>query len=88
MFKSIKELKAGDVVSAHGATFRVMHDAREALHAYRPMAAHMVEARGPNSCAYAEAQWIGGNIVTGYFGPDTTWVFQGNCFARKLKLAA
>jgi hypothetical protein len=84
--KFIKDLKQGDVVAAHGATFRVMHDAREAVHAYRPKAGHLIEAQGPNSCAHAEAEWVAGEVVPGYFGPGNNWVFQGNLLAGKMRL--
>lgn len=88
MRKYIKDLKAGDVVGFHGAKFRVLHNAREALHAYRPMAGHLIVAQGPNDCAWAQAEWVSGEIVRGYFGPGQNWTFQGNLLAGKLEVNA
>jgi len=76
MKKSIHELKAGDVVLAHGGKFRVSKNAQESQ-IHRPQAAHLTVAHGPCDTAVAEAVCIQGR-VQGYFSPGSTWTFQGN----------
>ncbi len=82
MKKLIQQLKAGDIVHAHGGVFRVIEDARESG-AHRPMASHLKTVAGPSDCAVATAECIDG-YVTGYFWPGSTWVFQGNQKAGEL----
>jgi len=79
MKKSIHDLKAGDVVLAHGGKFRVSKNAHESQ-GHRPQAAHLVAAQGPCDTAVAEAVCIQGR-VQGYFAPGSTWIFQGNFLA-------
>lgn len=79
MHKRISELKAGDIVSAHGGTFRVIEDALESQ-AHRPRTwesgiGHKTLA-GPCDCAYARAVCVSGT-VPGYFWPGSDWTFQG-----------
>jgi hypothetical protein len=45
---------------------------------HRPQAGHLETAAGPIEVARAEGEWISGEIVPGYFGPNTPWTFQGN----------
>ena len=73
MKKRIHELKKGDIVSAHNALFRVLFDARES-------SGHRVIDAGPGpiDIAYTEAEWVSGEIVPHFFGPECNWVFQGN----------
>jgi hypothetical protein len=86
MKKYIHEFKTGDMVKAHGAVFRVLHDARESQ-AHRPQAGHLITAHGPCECAWAHAEWVSGNVVPGYFGPSQKeWGFQGNFLAGKYEV--
>jgi hypothetical protein len=79
--KRIHQFKAGDIVHAHGATFRILEDARESQ-GHRPMSAHLVTAPGPCAVAYTKGEWIGGQVIPGYFGPGhEPWSFQGNFLA-------
>jgi hypothetical protein len=80
--KFIHQFKAGDLVHAHGAIFRILENARESI-GHRPQADHMVIADGPSDTAKADAEWVSGNIIPGYFGPDTRWAFQGNFLAGR-----
>ena len=48
--KFIHQFKAGDIVNAHGAKFRILDDARESA-GHRPMAGHLKQAHGPSDCA-------------------------------------
>ncbi|MBF9235553.1 hypothetical protein [Microvirga alba] len=74
--KFIHQFKTGDLVHAHGGTFRIIEDARESQ-GHRPQAAHLVQADGPSDCAVAKAICIEGE-VQGYFRPGSEWTFQGN----------
>ena len=93
--KHVHELKAGDLVQAHGGVFQVTADARESQ-AHRPTYWHnggnsnttgRVTLPGPSDCAYAPAVCIEGNIP-GYFKPGSAWDFQGNFKAGKYTLLA
>ena len=83
--KYIHQFKAGDIVSDHGALFRVLNDAKESQ-GHRPQAAHLVTAYGPCDTAWADAEWVSGQIIPGYFGPGKTWRFQGNFLAGKYQV--
>lgn len=74
--KTTSQLKAGDIVHAHGGVFRVVADARESIR-HRPMADHLVIAHGPSDTAVAKAICIKGE-VPGYFQPGSPWTFQSN----------
>jgi hypothetical protein len=80
--KRIHEFKAGDIVSANGAKFRILGDAKESS-GHRPMAGHLEQAHGPSDCASAKGEWLEGQIIPGYFGPGMPWLFQGNFLAGK-----
>ena len=84
--KYTSQLKAGDIVKAHGGLFRIVKDAKESQ-AHRPMAGHLKEAYGPSSCAWAESVCIEGEFP-GYFKHGSPWTFQGNYLARKWNLVA
>jgi hypothetical protein len=75
--KFIHQFKQGDLVQSHGATFRVLENARESVW-HRPQAGHLETAFGPSDTARAEAEWVSGVIIPGYFGPGQNWLFQGN----------
>lgn len=75
-YKRVSELKAGDVVKAHGGLFLITESARESR-AHRPRAGHLVTAHGPSYCAVAIAKCLEG-CVEGYFEPGRAWRFQGN----------
>lgn len=74
--KRIHELKAGDIVQAHGGRFRVIADAFECVYA-GPQSDRLKRADGPSAVAGAKAVCIEG-IVPGYFHPGSEWYFQGN----------
>lgn len=74
--KTTAQLKAGDLVHAHGGVFLITVDARES-YGHRPMAAHLVQAHGPSDCAVAKSVCVEGE-VSGYFKPGSEWSFQGN----------
>ena len=74
--KTTAQLKAGDIVYAHGGVFRIIHDAREA-NTFRPKADHLVEAHGPSDTAYAKSVCIAGECGH-YFYQGSEWTFQGN----------
>ncbi len=86
MFKSTHQLRAGDVVLAHGGKFKVLHDAMESqahrLQHWTP-ADSFFTLPGPCDCAYARAVCLEGEIP-GYFRPGTEWTFQGNFKAGRL----
>ena len=83
--KYIHELKAGDIVQAHGGTFKILYDAR-------PSRAHFTTdwktcqqfPEAPD-CAYTEGECLTGE-VKGYFSKGTNWKFQGNFKAGKVTL--
>ena len=75
----IHDLKAGDIVLAHGGKFCVTENAHESQ-GHRPQAAHLVTAHGPCDCAVAHAVCLEGTIP-GYFAPGSIWTFQGNFLA-------
>lgn len=77
--KRIHELKAGDIVHAHGGRFRVTADACES-NGHRPQSAHLEVAHGPSACAWAPAVCVDGE-TKGYFWPGSDWRFQGNFHA-------
>lgn len=87
--KYISELKAGDLVMAHGGLFKVLHDARESQ-SHRPnhwtSETGRIDLAGPCPVAYAEAVCLDGEIK-GYFKQGTKWDFQGNFLVGKLTLA-
>lgn len=86
--KYIHELKAGDLVRAHGGVFQVTKDARESQ-SHRPSywtsGKGTTILQGPCACAYAEAVCIEGE-VKGYFSVGTKWDFQGNFLAGQYTL--
>lgn len=74
----IADLKAGDTVVQHGATFRVTEDAHDSIgHAPKDPATgwHL----GPAGVAHAKAVCVEGS-VPGYFWPGSEWAFQGATF--------
>ena len=87
MKKYIYNLKAGDIVQAHGGLFRVTEDAKEVAW-HRPRAwgkSYEFELDGPSDCASAEAVCIAGEFE-GYFKVGTPWVFKCNALAGQYTL--
>ena len=84
-YKTIHELKAGDVVYAHGGTFKILYDARPSLshgtREWKPSGA-VYHPEAPD-CAYTEGECLTGE-VKGYFSKGTKWTFQGNFKACKV----
>jgi hypothetical protein len=60
------ELTAGQIVHFYGARFRLRDDRQE----------HADRGNGPVFTITGD--WIDGEQVGGYFGPNTPWRFQGN----------
>lgn len=85
MQKRIADLKAGDIVSAHGGKFLVTENARESS-SHRPLMAYLTQAHGPSDCAAARSVCIEGECG-GYFYPGKAWSFQGNHLAGKVTVA-
>jgi hypothetical protein len=84
--KRVHQFKAGDIVHSHGAVFRILEDARESQ-GHRPQSAHLETAHGPSAVAYAKGEWVGGQVIRGYFGPGhEPWGFQGNFLLGEFKV--
>ena len=81
MLKYIKDFKAGDIVYYQGAVFRILEDARPvvAYHLWQRVNGKLQPMHGPVDTAQTRGEWLSGETVFGYFGPDCDpWVFQGN----------
>jgi hypothetical protein len=83
------QLKAGDLVRAHGGLFKVIEDAHEVAW-HRPKywsgSKGHIELMGPSDCAAALAICVEGE-VPGYFKPGSEWVFKCNALAGQYTLA-
>ena len=66
--KTVKDMKAGDVVVFHGGRFRCKEDGRQIPH-------HL-----PTPVFACRAECIEG-VIRGYFKPGSEWTFQGNHWA-------
>lgn len=87
MKKYIYNLKAGDIVQAHGGLFKVIEDAHEVAW-HRPRAwgqSYNIELAGPSDWAAAKAICIEGEFP-GYFKPGSEWVFKCNALAGQYTL--
>jgi hypothetical protein len=81
MHKRVHNLKAGDLVHVHGAVFRIIEDAKACMgfSLWYRKSGKCEPLHGPVDVAQARGEWVSGETVKGYFGPDCTpWVFQGN----------
>ena len=88
MQKYSYQLKAGDIVQAHGGLFKVIEDAHEvAWHRPRYWTSNQgfVELPGASDCAAAKAICIEGEFP-GYFKPGSEWVFKCNALAGQYTL--
>lgn len=77
--KTVHQLKAGDIVHAHGCKFKVTTDAVPSLsHGTRAWSANGFTyfPEAPD-CAVAESVCIEG-AVQGYIAVGKPWTFQGN----------
>ena len=85
--KYIHQLKAGDIVQAHGGTFKILYDAKPSLsHHTRVHSSHgFMQLPEAPDCAYTEGVCLTG-YVQGYFKEGTNWTFQGNFKAGKVTL--
>lgn len=85
--KYIHQLKAGDLVRAHGGVFKVIEDAKPSLshHTRDHTGGQFRQLPEAPDCAYAIAVCLEGEIP-GYFKPGSDWTFQGNFKAGKLTL--
>lgn len=70
-YTRVADLKAGDIVAAHGGLFRVTEDARDSR-------SHFSDY-GPSDTAYAPAVCIDGHCGA-YFYPGSSWTFQGRLY--------
>lgn len=73
--KTTRQLKTGDIVSAHGGEFVVIEDARPAL--FTGSASAPYPLHGVSDVAIAKARCLTGRCGA-YFWPGSDWVFQGN----------
>lgn len=76
---SATELRVGDIAHAHGSTFEIVSTGEsrghiDGSHAYGSFRQFV----GPSPVAAPVGKFIGGEPITGYFGPTQDWVFQGN----------
>ena len=76
----IADLKANDIVCAHGGRFRVLFDAavsegHRERHWDKIDCNHVLHD-GPVNCAWTRAVCLDGEI-SGYFKPGSEWTFQG-----------
>ena len=86
--KFIYNLKAGDLVMAHGGVFKILEDAHEvAWHRPRYWTSNhgFIELDGPSDCAAANSVCIEGEFP-GYFKPGSEWVFKCNAKAGQYTL--
>jgi len=86
--KYISQLKAGDIVQAHGGTFLITENARYSTgHGSRSWESgkgFTYFAEAPD-CAIAKSVCLTGE-VKGYFEKGTEWTFQGNFKAGQYTL--
>jgi len=71
----VADLKAGDIVAAHGGLFRVTEDAKESRAHFDDFGAKVPKA-GPSDTAWAPSVCIEGKCGA-YFYPGSSWTFQG-----------
>ncbi len=74
----IADLKAGDIVVAHGGLFRITEQPHDSIGHSRQKDADGWPV-GPAGVAVAPAVCIEGQ-VSGYFWPGSEWTFQGATF--------
>lgn len=67
----VADLKAGDIVAAHGGLFRVTEDARDSRSHFSEM--------GPSDVAWAPSVCIESQHGA-YFYPGSDWSFQGRLY--------
>jgi hypothetical protein len=86
--KFISQLKAGDLIRAHGGVFKVTVDAKPSIahHTIDRTRGQYKQLPEAPDCAYAKAVCIEGEFP-GYFKPGSDWTFQGNFKAGQLTLA-
>ncbi len=78
MLKTIKypELQVGHIAHFYGARFRIT-----SVELYPQDAAHKAQYGECGETMSARGQWLDGETVRGYFGPNVDWKFQGNMHA-------
>ena len=74
-YKTIPQLKAGDIVHFNGSRFLIREDAHEDQ-LYRPAAGHLETAAGPSEIARAVGDWLDGEF-RGFNGLERYWNFIG-----------
>jgi hypothetical protein len=62
------EFEAGMIILFHGARFRLRDDVKQ----------HQPRRDDDLPFTTATGDWIDGEVVAGYFGPNKPWRFQGN----------
>jgi len=81
IFKRVHQFKAGDLVHAQGSVFRIIENARYCLgfSLWYRAGGKCEPLHGPIDAAQARGEWVSGQTVPVYFGPDCEpWIFQGN----------
>ena len=74
----VLDLRVGDIVKFEGARFEIVSTEIFSENC-RPEPEHGIDAVMP--VMQANAKWLSGSIMRGYFGPDyKDWCFQGNKF--------
>lgn len=68
-----QQMRKGDIISAHGGTFRIEEDGYSSMYREDVFIA-------PATCISGYSQ--------GYFGPGSHWAFQGNDMMRYTKIGA
>ena len=79
--KRVHQFKAGDLIQHHGAVFRILEDAKPCygFALWAREGGNCKPLDGPVDVAQARGEWVSGQVVPVYFGPDCEpWLFQGN----------
>jgi hypothetical protein len=79
-YVSVTSLRPGDVVYAHGGVFEIISTGYGYMRREDGASAYgsYADFVGPSPVAVPVGKFIGGQEVTGYFGPTKDWTFQGN----------
>lgn len=84
---AVTNLRVGDMVEFYGAIFEIVDTGESRGH----IDGHEAYGRfddfvGPSPVAVPKGRFVSGAPVTGYFGPDRDWTFQGNQLAKTCRV--